>query len=163
MPAKLHSIQKYGLGIIILSILWLIATRNQNNMTLADMVTINGKITDIQVERVGKYANDTALYCTLDDGHKFYANNFLQKMNQQQFANALQNASKVTLWVEKEAKLDKSIELYQLIADDVVYMDFKKNGSARPNYFWVVISGFILGLVFILGPAIQNISLRRKV
>ncbi|HWA35760.1 MAG TPA: hypothetical protein VG737_16570, partial [Cyclobacteriaceae bacterium] len=72
MFKKISSIQKYGLGIMILCVLWLITVRDRINLTLEELDTIEGKIIDIYFERTGKYNIDTVLYCTLDDGHEFY-------------------------------------------------------------------------------------------
>jgi hypothetical protein len=160
LTSKLSSIQKYGFGITFMSILWLLVTWNENDTTLEKMNTMEGKVTNIEFQMVGKYATDTALYCTLDNGRKFYANNYLHDLSQHEFSDILRNSKKVKFWVRKNIRRYESILPSQLVVDDVMYIDFNKSHSVLPDTFWFTLAALFLGIAFILGKAVKN-SLQR--
>jgi hypothetical protein len=162
LTSKLTSIQKFGLGITSMSLLWLVLAWNENNITLEERTIMEGKIANIEFRGVGKYASDTAWYCTLDNGRKFYANNYLHDLSQHEFYDILRNSKRVKLWVRKDLRRYETISPYQFVVDDVMYIDFNKSHSVLPDNFWFCIAALLLGTMFILEPAIKNILLRGR-
>jgi hypothetical protein len=160
--SKLSSIQKYGFGIMFMSILWLLVAWNENDINLEEMNTMEGKVTNIEFEMVGKYATDTALYCTLDNGRKFYANNYLHDLNQHEFSGILRNSKKVKFWVRKNIRRYESILPAQLVVDDVMYIDFNKSHSILPDNFWFVIAALLCGTMLIIERPIRGLLQRGR-
>ena len=154
--SKLTSIQKIGFGIVALSILWLANAWNENDVTINDLATVEGKVTDISFERMGKYATDTALFCTLDNGRHFYAHNNLHVQSDSKFAEILKNSAKVKIWFSKDITSFEFIIPDQLTADDVLYYDFSKGHTTFPVLFWWVFGGLIFGIAMVFLPVMTQ-------
>jgi hypothetical protein len=152
--SKLTYIQKIGCGISFLCLLWLPVAWSENDIAVEDMITMEGKVKDISFEKIGKYGKDTVLYCTLDNGRKFYANNNTHSLTQTHFSDTLRNAKNVKLWTRKDITSYEYIIPYQLAVDGVIYFDFNKRHSILPDYFWYVMAALVMGIVFMLQPLI---------